>query len=102
MLYADDTPVEQMREERMVGTESRCRGRSVEENLRLWGEMFAGSEEGEARRRAMLLGVLCWSSSWTCSAWLHGMTIALLAVTSSVAGLTHSDSGPNRRNLLQA
>lgn len=30
----------------MVGTESRCRGRSVEENLRLWGEMFAGSEEG--------------------------------------------------------
>ncbi|KAL4439440.1 hypothetical protein ABPG77_008769 [Micractinium sp. CCAP 211/92] len=46
MLYADDTPVEQMREERMVGTESRCRGRSVEENLRLWGEMFAGSEEG--------------------------------------------------------
>ncbi|PSC73885.1 glutamyl-tRNA synthetase [Micractinium conductrix] len=45
-LYADDTPMEQMREERMVGTESRRRGRSVEENLRLWGEMFAASEEG--------------------------------------------------------
>lgn len=45
-LYADDTPVEQMRDERMHGVESRCRGRSVEENLRLWGEMFAGSEEG--------------------------------------------------------
>ena len=39
--------MEQMREERMVGTESRRRGRSVEENLRLWGEMFASSEEGE-------------------------------------------------------
>lgn len=26
-MYADDTPVEQMREERMVGTESRCRNR---------------------------------------------------------------------------
>ncbi|KAI7845298.1 hypothetical protein COHA_001141 [Chlorella ohadii] len=45
-MYADDTPVEQMREERMVGTESRCRNRSVEENLRLWNEMFAASEEG--------------------------------------------------------
>ena len=46
-LYADDTPVDVMREERMAGTDSRCRGRSVEENLRLWGEMFAASEEGE-------------------------------------------------------
>jgi hypothetical protein len=36
-----------MREERMVGTESARRGRSVEENLRLWGEMFEGTEEGE-------------------------------------------------------
>ncbi|EFN53000.1 hypothetical protein CHLNCDRAFT_137448 [Chlorella variabilis] len=45
-LYADDTPVEQMREERMVGTESARRGRSVEENLRIWGEMFAATEEG--------------------------------------------------------
>ncbi|PRW45405.1 glutamyl-tRNA synthetase isoform A [Chlorella sorokiniana] len=45
-MYADDTPVEQMREERMVGTESRCRNRSIEENLRLWNEMFAASEEG--------------------------------------------------------
>ncbi|KAL4855849.1 Glutamate--tRNA ligase [Chlorella vulgaris] len=47
-LYADDTPVDQMREERMAGTESRCRGRSVEENLRIWREMFAASEEGLA------------------------------------------------------
>lgn len=47
-LYADDTPVDRMREERMAGTESACRGRSVEENLRLWGEMQAGSEEGRA------------------------------------------------------
>lgn len=45
-LYADDTPVEQMREERMVGKESVRRGRPVEENLRLFGEMFEGTEEG--------------------------------------------------------
>jgi glutamyl-tRNA synthetase len=30
----------------MDGIESQCRNRSVEENLRLWGEMQAGSEEG--------------------------------------------------------
>lgn len=30
----------------MDGIESACRGRSVEENLRLFAEMQAGSEEG--------------------------------------------------------
>ena len=45
-LYADDTPVERMREERMAGIESACRGRTVEENLKLWEEMKAGSEVG--------------------------------------------------------
>jgi glutamyl-tRNA synthetase len=45
-LYADDTPVEAMREQRMVGAESACRARSVEENLRIFAEMQAGSEEG--------------------------------------------------------
>ncbi|KAF8056743.1 glutamate--tRNA ligase [Scenedesmus sp. PABB004] len=46
VLYADDTPVEQMREERMHGVESRCRGRSAEESLALFRAMQAGSEEG--------------------------------------------------------
>ena len=46
MLYADDTPVEQMREERMHGIESQRRNRSVEENLAIWEQMKAGTEEG--------------------------------------------------------
>ncbi|GFR43005.1 hypothetical protein Agub_g4005 [Astrephomene gubernaculifera] len=48
IMYADDTPVEQMREQRMKSIESACRGRSVEENLRIWEEMKAGSEVGLA------------------------------------------------------
>lgn len=48
VLYADDTPVEQMREERLARTESRCRGRSVAENLEAWEEMKKGSEQGTA------------------------------------------------------
>ena len=45
-LYADDTPVEQMRAERMAKQPSAKRGRSVEENLRLFEEMKKGSPEG--------------------------------------------------------
>jgi glutamyl-tRNA synthetase len=44
--YVDDTPREQMQKERMDGTESRCRNNSVEENIKLWKEMIAGSERG--------------------------------------------------------
>jgi glutamyl-tRNA synthetase len=44
--YADFTDVERLRHERMEGIESQCRGQSVEENLRIWGEMLAGSAEG--------------------------------------------------------
>ncbi|PNH09799.1 putative glutamate--tRNA ligase, cytoplasmic [Tetrabaena socialis] len=46
VMYADDTPVEAMRDQRMKGVESACRGRSVEENLARWEEMKAGSEVG--------------------------------------------------------
>lgn len=35
-MYCDNTPVEQMRAERMTGIESNCRKQSVEENLKLW------------------------------------------------------------------
>ncbi|MEW5307513.1 MAG: hypothetical protein WDW36_009902 [Sanguina aurantia] len=45
-MYADDTPQEQMRDERMKLIESSCRERSVEENLALWEEMKLGSETG--------------------------------------------------------
>jgi len=44
--YVDDTPREQMQKERMDGIESRCRNHSVEENLKLWKEMIAGTERG--------------------------------------------------------
>ncbi|KAK2379258.1 glutamine--tRNA ligase [Trifolium repens] len=44
--YVDDTPREQMQKERMDGIESKCRNQSVEENLKLWKEMIAGSERG--------------------------------------------------------
>lgn len=47
-LYADDTPVDAMRDERMKGVESRRRNRSVDENLAAWREMVAGSEAGRA------------------------------------------------------
>eukprot|EP00951_Prasinocladus_malaysianus_P026972 scaffold240877_cov35-Prasinocladus_malaysianus.AAC.1 len=42
VLYADDTPVEQMREERMAMKESKCRSRSIEENLQVvfWANCF--------------------------------------------------------------
>ncbi|CAK8572599.1 unnamed protein product [Lathyrus sativus] len=44
--YVDDTPREQMQKERMDGIESKCRNHSIEENLKLWKEMIAGSERG--------------------------------------------------------
>ena len=47
LAYADDTPMEQMQKERREKIESRCRTRSVEENLSIWKEMVAGSEIGK-------------------------------------------------------
>ncbi|KAK0596980.1 hypothetical protein LWI29_020668 [Acer saccharum] len=44
--YVDDTPREQMKRERMVGIESKCRNNSVEENMKLWKEMVVGSQRG--------------------------------------------------------
>lgn len=44
--YADDTPVELMREQRGAGIKSERRDRSIEENLRVFDEMKKGSEEG--------------------------------------------------------
>ncbi|KAG2694083.1 hypothetical protein I3760_08G124700 [Carya illinoinensis] len=44
--YVDDTPREQLQKERMDGIESRCRNNSLEENMKLWKEMIAGSERG--------------------------------------------------------
>ena len=44
--YIDNTPMEQMREERGVGIESRCRKHTVEENKKLWAEMKKGSKIG--------------------------------------------------------
>lgn len=46
VLYADDTPVDDMRQQRTDGIESARRNRPVDENLRLFGEMQKGTEEG--------------------------------------------------------
>jgi glutamyl/glutaminyl-tRNA synthetase len=43
-LYADNTDVDTMRDERLKGVESKNRGQSKEEAARLFGEMIAGSE----------------------------------------------------------
>ena len=44
--YADNTPVDQMREERFNGIDSACRYQSPEENLRIWEEMKQGTTLG--------------------------------------------------------
>ncbi|CAL4964239.1 unnamed protein product [Urochloa decumbens] len=44
--YVDNTPKQQMKDERMAGTESKCRNNTVEENLSLWREMVNGTEIG--------------------------------------------------------
>ncbi|GBG78275.1 hypothetical protein CBR_g26306 [Chara braunii] len=45
--YVDDTPVEQMRKERMDGIESKRRNATVEENLANWRLMVEGKPEGQ-------------------------------------------------------
>lgn len=48
--FIDDTPMEQMRAERKAegtgGVESKCRNQTIEENLKLFDEMRAGSATG--------------------------------------------------------
>ena len=45
--YADNTPQEKMRDERMKGIASECRDKSVEDNLAILEEMKRGSEKGQ-------------------------------------------------------
>ena len=44
--YVDDTEREQMQIERKALIESKCRNQTVEENLKLWKEMVAGTARG--------------------------------------------------------
>ncbi|CAH8330396.1 unnamed protein product, partial [Eruca vesicaria subsp. sativa] len=44
--YVDYTPKEQRKKEKWDGIDSKCRNHSVEENLNLWMEMIAGTEDG--------------------------------------------------------
>ncbi|XP_062303678.1 bifunctional glutamate/proline--tRNA ligase isoform X2 [Osmerus eperlanus] len=45
--YIDDTPPEQMKQEREQRVESKHRSNSVEQNLKMWEEMKAGTEYGQ-------------------------------------------------------
>ncbi|XP_061670789.1 bifunctional glutamate/proline--tRNA ligase isoform X1 [Syngnathoides biaculeatus] len=45
--YIDDTPPEQMKQEREQRTESKCRNNTLEQNMKLWAEMKAGTERGQ-------------------------------------------------------
>jgi glutamyl-tRNA synthetase len=53
VLYADDTPVDQMREERMAGIESKCRNRPVAESKALFAAMQRGEAAGVVLRIKM-------------------------------------------------
>jgi glutamyl-tRNA synthetase len=46
-IYVDDTPVEEMRNQRMHGIASARREASVEDNLALWREMVEGTPRGQ-------------------------------------------------------
>uniref|UniRef100_A0AAX7UYD9 WHEP-TRS domain-containing protein n=1 Tax=Astatotilapia calliptera TaxID=8154 RepID=A0AAX7UYD9_ASTCA len=45
--YIDNTPPEQMKQEREQRVESTCRNNSVEQNMKMWSEMKAGTEYGQ-------------------------------------------------------
>ncbi|XP_026233806.1 bifunctional glutamate/proline--tRNA ligase isoform X2 [Anabas testudineus] len=45
--YIDNTPPEQMKQEREQRIESKCRNNTVEKNLQMWSEMKAGTEFGQ-------------------------------------------------------
>lgn len=47
LAYCDKTPADQMQKDRQEKVESPYRAAPLAENLRLWGEMQAGSEEGQ-------------------------------------------------------
>ncbi|XP_027136959.1 bifunctional glutamate/proline--tRNA ligase isoform X3 [Larimichthys crocea] len=45
--YIDNTPPEQMKQERDQRAESKCRNNTVEQNMKMWSEMKAGTEFGQ-------------------------------------------------------
>ncbi|XP_072237126.1 bifunctional glutamate/proline--tRNA ligase isoform X2 [Leuresthes tenuis] len=45
--YIDDTPPEQMKQEREQRVESECRNNTVEQNMKKWAEMKAGTAYGQ-------------------------------------------------------
>ncbi|XP_034413643.1 bifunctional glutamate/proline--tRNA ligase isoform X3 [Cyclopterus lumpus] len=45
--YIDNTPPEQMKLEREQRAESKCRNNTVEQNMKMWSEMKAGTKSGQ-------------------------------------------------------
>ena len=63
--FIDDTPLEQMRAERRTaegteGVDSKCRNQTVEENLKLFDEMRAGSPNGLKCVMRAKIGIFNW------------------------------------------
>lgn len=71
-VYADDTPVETMRQERMDGVPSKCRNKSVEENMEAWKKMQTVDAEAVVfcLRIKLDMSVGWWS-------WCFGLTVML-------------------------
>ncbi|XP_042340094.1 bifunctional glutamate/proline--tRNA ligase isoform X2 [Plectropomus leopardus] len=46
--YIDNTPPEQMKQEREQRAESKCRNNTMEQNMKMWEEMKAGTEFGQS------------------------------------------------------
>lgn len=52
-MYGDNTSVEEMRQERGEGIESKCRNQSIEENLEIWRKMIGEGTIGEGKAFCM-------------------------------------------------
>lgn len=60
----------------MKQIESKCRNRTVEENLRVWEEMKKGSEEGLGAAMRLKIDMKVWAWAWA-GRHMHGLCVWL-------------------------
>ena len=70
-------------QERLKLIESKCRNRSVEENLRIWEEMKKASEEGMANAMRVKINMKVWIAHHPSPCPSISMSIHLLAKASA-------------------